>query len=143
MVRCETACSPSWSIPMCRRTTTAVSGSCGQQPRIARSRAGSAQTGVPICSPPFALLSEQRRGTDAMRIRRSVLSWMGKPSFNRVEQLPETRPLCCLMQDNEGRTSMNTPNSPEIGEATLQEWFCEALDDLPLPNDVAELFLLT
>src|SRR5271165_4875192 len=73
---------------MCRRTTTAVSGSCGQQPRIARSRAGSAQTGAPICSPPFGLLSEQRRGADSMHIRRSAPSWTGNPSFNRVEQLP-------------------------------------------------------
>src|SRR5689334_24385697 len=76
---------------MPRRTTTAVNGNCGQQPRIARSRAGSAQSGGPICSPPFGQLLVRQHDKDARRIRRSALSWTGKPSFSRVEQLPSAR----------------------------------------------------
>src|SRR6059058_3323122 len=85
--RCETVCSPSSSIPMRRRTTTAVSGNCDRQPPIARSPAGSAQTGAPICSPLFDQLSVPQHDVDLMRIRQFVLSWTANLSFYRVEQL--------------------------------------------------------
>ena len=52
-VRCEAICSPSWSIPTHRRTTTAASGNCGQPPPTAKSPVASVPTGEPICSLPF------------------------------------------------------------------------------------------
>src|SRR4051794_36767012 len=85
--RCETVCSPSSCIPMRRRTTTAVSGNCGRQPPIARSRAGSAHAGAPICSLPFDPLSVPQHDVDLMRIRQFVLSCMANLSFYQVEQL--------------------------------------------------------
>src|SRR4051794_22438736 len=85
--RCETVCSPSSNIPMRHRTTTPVSGNCGRQPPIARSRAGSAQAGAPICSLPFDQLSVPQHDVDLMRIRQFVLSWMANLLFYRVEQL--------------------------------------------------------
>src|SRR4051794_19028277 len=91
--RCETVCSPSSNIPMRRRTTTAVSGNCGRQPPIARSRAGSAQAGAPICSLPFDQLSVPQHDVDLMRIRQFVLSWTANLSFYRVEQLPDSGDL--------------------------------------------------
>src|SRR5580693_6386034 len=87
--RCETVCSPSWSIPRHRLTTTAVSGSCDPQPPIARSRVGSAQTGAPIFSLPFDRSLAPQHDADSMRIRRFALSWRGNLSFNRVEQIPD------------------------------------------------------
>src|SRR5436305_2063237 len=87
--RCDTVCSPSSNIPMRRRTTTPVSGNCGRQPPIARSRAGSAQAGAPICSLPFDQLSVPQHDADLMRIRQFVLSWTANLSFYRVEQLPD------------------------------------------------------
>src|SRR5580693_3558182 len=91
--RCETVCSPSWSIPRHRLTTTAVSGSCDPQPPIARSRVGSAQTGAPIFSLPFDRSLAPQHDADSMRIRRFALSWRGNLSFNRVEQIHRAHDL--------------------------------------------------
>ena len=57
------------------RRRAKVEASCDPQPRIARSRAGSAQTGVPIFSLPFDRSVAPQHDADSMRIRRSALSW--------------------------------------------------------------------
>src|SRR3954453_13994442 len=98
--RCETVCSPSSNIPMRHRTTTPVSGNCGRQPPIARSRAGSAQAGAPICSLPFDQLSVPQHDVDLMRIRQFVLSWTANLLFYRVEQLRLSR-----IEAHAGKTS--------------------------------------
>ena len=57
-----------------RRTTTAASGNCDQQPPIAKSPAASVPTGVPICSLPFDPSLAPQHDGEAMRIRLFALS---------------------------------------------------------------------